>query len=359
MKSPLLKLTASFLIFFLLFSCNDSEQIAPSPVKGSLLAIKRGDLVPKGYELFKLSEPRDLVWEESASLSEGRRSADAVVSIGGKIYFASGHTGGGTSFGDGKNTHEEFDPVTNTWTKSALMTEPRGAATATVFGNRYYVMGGHNGTIRMIINEVFDPSSGQWSRIADLPHDTRNGASITVDGKIYFVGGVTGGVQTDNNLMYDPNEDVWSKKQKMLFPRESMKLVWFENKIWAIGGWWAGGPSEHVHSYDPSNDKWNEEASLNLKRSGPFVWLADGKIYVSGGSTVGASGEVYFDLIEAYNPLERVWGKVGQFPEKLGGSDAVVMGDKVYVVGGQNEKGPSSKVFTADISPPLDLYFYK
>jgi N-acetylneuraminic acid mutarotase len=351
MKSPLLKLTASFVIFFLLFSCNDSEQISPSPVKGSLLAIKRGDLAPKGYELFKLSEPRDLAWEESASLSEGRRSADAVVSIGGKIYFASG------------NTHEEFDPVTNTWTKLALMTEPRGGATATVFDNRYYVMGGHNGTITMITNEVFDPSSGQWSRIADLPHHTRAAASITVDGKIYFVGGVssgvTGEVQTDNNLMYDPNEDVWYKKQKMLFPRESMKLVWFENKIWAIGGWWAGGPSEHVHSYDPSNDKWNEEASLNLKRLSPCVWLADGKIHVSGGSTGVLNDEVYYDFIEAYNPLERVWEKVGQFPEKLGHSDAVVMGDKVYVVGGQNEKGPSSKVFTADISPPLDLYFYK
>ena len=359
MKTSLLKPTASLLIFFLLFSCKDSEQIAPSPVKGSLLAIKRGDPVPSGYELFKLSEPRDLVWEESAPLSEGRRSADAVVAIAGKIYFASGHTGGGTSFGDSQSIHEEFDPITNTWTKLAPMKEPRGAATATVLDNRYYVMGGHNGTIRMIINEVFDPSSSRWSRIADLPHDTRNGASITVDGKIYFVGGVTGGVQTDNNLMYDPKEDAWSKKQKMLFPREGMKLVWFENKIWAIGGWWAGGPSEHVHSYDPSNDTWKEEASLNLKRSGPFAWLADGKIYVSGGSTVGASGEVFFDLIEAYDPLERVWEKVGEFPEKLGGADAVVMGEKVYVVGGQSAKGPSSKVFTADISPPLDLYYYK
>ena len=43
-------------------------------------------------------------------------------------------------------------------------------------------------------------------------------------------------------------------------------------------------------------------------------------------------------------------------PESLGALDAVVLDDYVYLVGGQGATD-SNKVYAADITPPMDLYY--
>ena len=356
MKSPLLKLTASFLIFFVLFSCNDSEQIAPSPVKGSLLAIKRGDPVPKGYELFKLSEPRDLVWEEIAPISSPMCQGDSAVTIDGKIYFAGGANKAGPS-----KLLESYDPTTNKWTTLDSMIEARSVSTGTVLNNKFYMLGGHNNTKgRLIQNEVYDPLTNNWSKIADLPFDTRSASSIAVNGKIYFIGGVTGGVQTNNTLEYDPNNDTWTSKAGMPTNRDALRLVFFENRIWALGGWYAGGPSNHVESYDPVSNTWRGEKRLKTAPVYPSAWVSNGRIFVGGGGDHNVpAGPSYYDTVQAYDPETKDWEIIGNLPLKIERADTVVLNEKVYIIGGVNSEGFSDKVFTADISPPLDLYYYK
>lgn len=72
-----------------------------------------------------------------------------------------------------------------------------------------------------------------------------------------------------------------------------------------------------------------------------------------------AAGPSYYDTVQAYDPETKDWVIIGNLPLKIERADTVVLNEKVYIIGGVNSEGFSDKVFTADISPPLDLYYYK
>ena len=135
--------------------------------------------------------------------------------------------------------------------------------------------------------------------------------------------------------------------------RDSLKLAWFQNRIWAIGGW-GGGPSTKVESYDPVSNAWQTEASLTVARIAPYQWVSNGKLYVGGGAT---SLTDIHSSIECYDPILASWQIVGDLPEKKHQAGAALLDGKVYVVAGRNESNFTDKVFAADVSPPMDLYY--
>ena len=100
----------------------DQEEVAQLE---ALSPFRSGQPAPAGYSLYQRGTPKELVWEEKASVSVARYAYDGVAVLDGKIYFVGGFNG------SAKNTAERYDPTNNTWeTIVSLSVERWGVASA-------------------------------------------------------------------------------------------------------------------------------------------------------------------------------------------------------------------------------------
>ena len=90
------------------------------------------------------------------------------------------------------------------------------------------------------------------------------------------------------------------------------------------------------------------------RRHWPVTWSNGEKLFVGGGH----GSTLHSATIEALDPDIGEWVLVDSLPNGSYVSDAVVHDGEVYFVGGNRADGdPSDKFYTADITPPMDLYY--
>ena len=321
----------------------------PATAEGNLLAVPRGTQPPPGYALYKRSDRNgSLFWEEKAPVSVGRNSADGVVVMGEKLHFIAGY---GYIDGASKKITESYDPKTNTWKNLQSLNYSRAGVATASLGGKIYAFGGEDRSDL----EIYDPLSNTWTLDSDnnLPSIDKGGSAITIENKMYFIDG--NGTGESRMFAYDPVSSEWSQKSNMPVGRTGFKLVWFQKRIWAIGGW----NTDAVESYDIYTDTWRTETNLPEIRGGHVAWVAQDKIFVLGrwgGGYYGATDEII-----VYNPITATWSYHSQFPTVIGCAGSAILDGKVYVVGGRTsspaDQNHSSRVFAADITPPMDLYY--
>ena len=112
---------------------------------------------------------------------------------------------------------------------------------------------------------------------------------------------------------------------------------------------------KYCGSYDILTNTWRTETNLPEIRGGHVAWVAQDKIFVLG-RWGGATDEII-----VYNPIAATWSYHSQFPTIIGCAGSAILDGKVYVVGGRtsitDDQNHSSRVFAADITPPMDLYY--
>ena len=312
---------------------------------GSVIAIPRGSQPPPGYSLYKRSDRNEtLVWEEKAPVSLARQVYDGVETLDGKIYTIGGRHSSNVTL------VERYDPASNQWeTITSLSVARSGLATAVMDGKLFAIGGSDDSSV-----EIYDPTTGQWAAGTALPATNYNSTALTVNDSIWLLGGNAngGGGQV---LRLAPNSNQWTSLPNMATPRTSSGMVLFDKKVWAIGGAANGQYLDSVEVFDLASNSWSSGPSLTVPRQHPMAWTAHGKIYVAGGRT---SNWTYYDSIEVFDPTTNQWSIVGNMPEKKSMSGHVVVNGIVYLVAGsKGDYNHSDKVFAADITPPMDLYF--
>ncbi|NSX06113.1 Kelch repeat-containing protein [Cupriavidus gilardii] len=88
------------------------------------------------------------------------------------------------------NTAWLYDPITSTWTSSA-MNESRMVATMTLLADgRVLVVGGSNGSLRLSSAEIYNPDGNVWTVAASMSVGRAGGAAALLpDGNVLMVGG--------------------------------------------------------------------------------------------------------------------------------------------------------------------------
>jgi N-acetylneuraminic acid mutarotase len=315
---------------------------------GSVIAVPKDSAPPAGYSLYKRSDRNSsLVWEEKAPVSMQKHVFDGVEVLDGKIYCVGGFDGS-----IARNVAERYDPATNQWeTLNPLATAREGVATAVLDGKLYAIGGKDLASV-----EIFDPQTGQWTSGPSLPSAVSHAPAIAIGGKIYLIGGFSLNFTSQLNqvLEFDPSTNQWSQKTPMPTAHNAHKLVHRDGKIWAIGGHSGDTHLSIVEIYDLATDSWTTGPSLSSARGWPFAWVSNGKIYIGGGHNNAS----FLNTIEVWDPATNQWSSAGLLPENKLSADSVVLDGKIYVVaGGRNNGDYSAKVFAADITPPMDLYF--
>ena len=290
-----------------------------------------------GYELPNLQNALFMspqagdTWTKKADMPTARNALSTGV-VNGKIYAIGGakwkvDEGGRWLY---FSTVEEYDPVTDTWTKKTDMPTARGWFSASVVGGKIYAIGGDSGSDRSTMEE-YDPATDIWTKKTDMPTAREGLSTSVVNGKIYAIGGATtlGVIQTVEE--YNPITDKWSKKADMPTARGYLSTSAVNGRIYAIGGWPQNFPTiSTVEQYDPATNTWKKKADMPTARGWFSTSVVNGKIYAIGGTPLGTP----FSTVEEYDPTTDVWKKKADMPTARFHLSTSAVNGRIYAIGG-------------------------
>ena len=196
---------------------------------------------------------------------------------------------------------------------------------------------------------VSNSFAGGWEQITELPMLRSGDAAAAVNGKIYLIGGLDllenlGGRAPALSTVdvYDTRTRTWRAAPNMPTPRIAPKTAVFSNEIYVFGGYDRSGArgaikyKNNVEMYDIGTGTWVKKRNMPTLRESFTTAVVNGKIYVIGGREHNKrfDAPMVTGLVEVYDPLTNRWEKRADMPTKRGLTDAVVVDDKIYVLGG-------------------------
>jgi N-acetylneuraminic acid mutarotase len=213
------------------------------------------------------------------------------------------------------------------------------------------------------IAERYDPVKGSTALKNKLPSPVHHAAAVAFSGKIYLFGGflhpemLGGWSSVANAWAFDPQTESWSARAPMPTPRGGAHAAVVGNKIYVIGGYATsahrggaiGMDTRANEEYDPATDRWIEKQPMPTPRNHHAVGVIDGKIYVAGGR-IGApftGSSSHIKVMEVYDPIKDIWARRPPMPTARSGLAYGVIDDKLFVIGGEDEKGTVHKVTEA------------
>lgn len=150
-----------------------------------------------------------------------QRYGAASVVINGKIYVFGGHLFDNMDLTyKPKAVLEVYDPINDTWVVKTPMAIPRGELAAVTINGKIYAIGGigyecgifcgdsKEETILRIVEE-YDPVSDNWTRKSPMPVARTGLAAAAINGKIYVFGGINEVGIVGIVDIYDSVSDTW------------------------------------------------------------------------------------------------------------------------------------------------------
>ncbi len=135
----------------------------------------------------------------------------------------------------------------------------------------------------------------------------------------------------------------WIQRTSMPTPRHDLQAVTVGRQIYAISG---GGDltSDVIEIYDVDGDAWSEGPSMRTKRGWFGALLLDEKIYVVGGKTVTTDEEkaqsgdpAYYHIHDSFEVPDlpsHTWHVLEPLSQSRAGLVAAVCGGQIYALGG-------------------------
>ncbi len=173
-------------------------------------------------------DPVSDTWTKKASMPTSRfRFSTSVVN--GKIYAIGGLDN------DFLAVVEEYDAVTDTWTKKANMLVAKFNISTSAVNGKIYVIGGTKKGpnwqfIDVPIVEEYNPLSDTWTKKANILNTRAAFSTSAVNGKVYAIGDA---IPVEE---YNPVTNKWTKKADIPTARHSLSTSVVDGRIYAIGG---------------------------------------------------------------------------------------------------------------------------
>ncbi|MBK9603548.1 MAG: hypothetical protein IPO36_17160 [Anaerolineales bacterium] len=207
------------------------------------------------------------------------------------------------------------------------------APTASVVGQRLYVMGGFTAVSNMPTNEVqvYDLQSHEWSMAAPMPNPRGGHVAVVLDGRVHLFGGGNSVSTIDDHSEYDPETDTWRDLSPLPRAEGSPAAVAVEGKIYVIGGRSGYSDFGDVYIYDSATDIWAMGPSIEPRgTAGAAVYC--GGIYLFGGESQAQMKNL--DDVFRLDLKRNVWESVNPMPNARKFVRAVVFMNSIYIVGG-------------------------
>jgi N-acetylneuraminic acid mutarotase len=185
-------------------------------------------------------------------------------------------------------------------------------------------------------NSSVAQTADSWSQKAPMLFGTGfgYGSATVVNGRIYVVGGSDSGiVNTPDDYerleVYDSNLDSWIEKAPLPVPlnQNFHALVAYQNKIYDL-------LTNEV--YDITNDSWSAIAPNPQGRAGIHPVVVGGKIYAVGGVNTVVDFFLTRNNNFVYDPTNNSWSEMAPVPTSVASYVSAVVDGKIYIVGGRH-----------------------
>jgi N-acetylneuraminic acid mutarotase len=204
-------------------------------------------------------------------------------------------------------------------------------------------------------------TANSWIQVAALsPSEGLELGAVSLNGRIYYFHTTVEQPNPNVNLyqlntsveQYDPNSNSWMTISDYVstggLPSFSNGVVAFQDKIYVIE---AGSPTL---IYDPSANSWATGNSIPESIEGGKAAVVGEKIYVIGGNYQTLTSNFFVipsNSTHVYDPLTNSWSTMAPIPVPVTGCALAVLDNKIYVIGG----GPQS-YGTANSSSMVQIF---
>jgi hypothetical protein len=268
-------------------------------------------------------------WNEIAPLNAPRKNHMAAV-YNGKIYVF----GGVTSSSTFTTSVEIYNPNTNAWTAGASLPVTMMDAVAKTVGSKIYLIPTSGTPIR-----IYDPNLNSWSTGALMAfNDPSVDGDVWSDATGTYIVNVTPNSGSFSNVLkvyaYRPSDNNSSFYGTDLTPYTDHRwgaVTIVGNNMYVIGGYRNSSVYGNTLRYDLSTDTWYQAVgALNVARYSAKAVTFNGEAVVLGGE------DVVKELrdVEAYSETTKTWSKLPSMLKARSHFAAVVLNNKIYVIGG-------------------------
>jgi len=284
-------------------------------------------------------------WVELPHLLQPRAAAAAAV-VGERIIV----TGGVNTSGALLNTTEIFDG--NAWTLGAPIPTPRQMLAAASDAKLVYTVGGSNGSTDLPSVEAYDPAANTWTPMPELAQ-ARSDLGVTIaDGRLIAVGGLSAGQALKSVAVLDLASKTWTGLPDTATARHGMAVAAVGKSVYAVGGSTGPGDTRLTSSAEALKlaprklqpaPQWRALPDAPTARLMMASTVLDGKVWVMGGLREGAA----LQIVQSYDPQTGAWQSGPPLPVPLHHAVAVAYRGEVVIIGGASDNiaQASNKVF--------------
>jgi serine/threonine protein kinase/N-acetylneuraminic acid mutarotase len=256
-----------------------------------------------------------------------------------KVVYAVGGTDGTNDLA----TVEAYDPAADSWTALPALAQPRSDLGVAIADARLVAVGGLSAGQLLKTVSVMDIATKTWAALPDMSTARHGMAVAAVEKTMYVIGGATavGNAQvtsTAESLKLAPRKlqpaSAWRSLPDAPTARLMMAWTVLDDKIFVAGGMRHGEMLQMVQSYDPQTGAWQTQPPLPVPLHHATATTYRGEMVVIGGASdelANASNKVY--ALRGSN-----WVELPSLTHARAAAGAAVVGDKLVVTGGQNEK---------------------
>lgn len=272
----------------------------------------------------------------------------ACAAAGGKVYVI-----GGVNHVDEPESAPDvtlvFDPRAadpgDAWKPGPRIGSPHVFAGAAAVGERIYVIGGADEQgAPAATSGVLDTTTGAWLELPPMPTPRSRLAVVALNGDLYAIGGL-GPLdgRPNRNLAivekFDPETGAWSRCPALLQGRHACAAAVFDGCIYVAGGYVGAGhdATASVEKVDLESGKWVNVAPMTQPRAFHAAAAVGGRLFIFGSRSVGEAGRTY----EVFDPATGQW-TAGEMPEDRHRSGIAVVGERIWLFGGEGEEGEAS-----------------
>lgn len=273
-------------------------------------------------------------WSEAPSMLTAH-SAHAVAASDTAIYALAGTDENGKP----ALNVESFDG-TEWKVETTLPGEGLNAPTASIVGNKLYVIGGFKAVSNHPTDEVqvYDLQRHEWSMASPLPNPRGGHVAVVLANKIHLFGGGNSVSTLADHSEYDPATNTWRELSPLPRSEGSPAAAVVDGEIYVIGGRSGYSDFGDVYIYDPASDFWSTGPSIEPRGTAGAV-LYCGGIYLFGGES--QSKRKNLDEVFRLDLEKNAWETVTPMPDARKFVRAVVFMDSVYIVGGSTQLASS------------------
>jgi N-acetylneuraminic acid mutarotase len=310
------------------------------------------------------TSPKANCFKTLASVKGGPRQEHGVAAIGNDIYVLAGTTMENGQRGQ-TNTAEVYNVESNSWSEVPPLPRAIHHPNVAAVNGKLYVLGALDGFApsRKTLGNVwmYDPAAKKWDEIGRMPAEQARGScAVAVKGdKIYLAGGLQpqlGDIDFGKNVAdivtsYDTVSRNWTTLPKLPEKRDHVGGAYVGDTFYVLGGRTGSVPSvkNTVWALKDGATAWKVLSTMPTARGGLSTAVIGSTIYTFGGegNPVWGSNQVFPD-VESYDTTTDKWQKEGQMKVPRHGTQAVTVGNVIYIPGGGLQGGGGKSVATVE-----------